>query len=611
MAHYTIGKTRLSTREGATAPEWYKVCSQIGSCVNIWSGREDLVVYGGKDSAEGQAVAAYYADIAEIEINVDKAFAGFQPDEVGDFREKNTHYEFPTQTGIIYHEALHARYTTWDMQELQTRIENQAVAQAFMGMEESRIEGLGVRLIPANKGYLRASGLEIALEDLTEEYLSTMSNTWQIANLALLSLARFDSGVLEASDVADIRKRVVETLGEELYQNLRQVWIDFQALVAPADMDKGIELAEKFVELLREADPEGEPEGQPQFAFGQPDEDSEGEGEGKGSSTSSSIVELLEDSASEAEFGARNEVADQKTKDDWSEEAKARNEEAKNKNQRKAVAKQIFDKSHDERGSGSNSRVSEKRSPTSAERASAVAISKSLEKAKYRERSVHVRKSQIPQGRLNTRNAIQNKAMEARGFRGDLPAWKSKSRKHTDDPTLRLGVMVDISGSMSGAMEAMATTAWVLGEAGHRIQAKTAMVYFGSGVFPTLRQGQRLDEVRVFTAPDGTEKFGEAWEALDGELGLTYGDGVRILVIVSDGQYTPKETQRLEQTLLECKQNGVAVVFITPDMCYSDLARRAVQKSAWGVHLDLSVERIAEAVGKSATEALARAGGQM
>lgn len=610
MAHYAIGKTRLSTREGATAPEWYRVCSQIGSCVNTWAGREDLVVYGGKDSAEGQAIAAYYADIAEIEVNVDKAFAGIDPEQVGDFTNKTTHYEFPTQTGIIYHEALHARYTNWNIDTLKERLNTQALAQAFMGMEESRIEGLGVKLIPANKGYLRASGLEIALEDLTEEYLNTMSNTWQVANLALLSLARFDSGVLEASDVADIRKQVVATLGEELYQNLRQVWVEFQGLIAPSDIERGIELAEKFVELLREADPEGEPEGEPQLCFGEPDENAEGE-EGKGSTTSGSILALLEDSASEAEFGAVDELADQKTKDEWAEEAKARSQEAKNKNQRQAVAKQIFDKSHDETGSGSNSRVMQKRSPTSAERASAVSIAKSLEKAKYRERSVHVRKSQIPQGRLNTRNAIQNKAMEARGFRGELPAWKSKSRKHTDDPTLRLGVMVDISGSMSGAMEAMATTAWVLGEAGHRIQAKTAMVYFGSGVFPTLRQGQRLDEVRVFTAPDGTEKFGQAWEALDGELGLTYGDGVRILVIVSDGQYTPRETERLEQTLTECRQNGVAVVFITPDMCYSGEARRAIQKSAWGVHLDLSVERIAEAVGKSATEALARAGGQV
>lgn len=611
MAHYTIGKTRLATREGATAPEWYKVCSQIGSCVNTWASREDLVVYGGKDSAEGQAVAAYYADIAEIEINVDKAFAGIDPEQVGDFTEKETHFEFPTQTGIIYHEALHARYTNWDIEILKEQLNTQALAQVFMGMEESRIESLGVKLISSNKGYLRASGLEIALEDLSEEYLSTMSDTWQVAHLALLSLARFDAGVLENSDVFEIALKVEETLGEELLAELRKIWIEFQGLVAPAEIDKGIELAKKFVELLREADPEGEPEGEPQFAMGDAGEDSEGEGEGKGSSSSSSIVKLLEDSASEAEVRAVDEIADQRTKDEWAEEAKARSQEAKNKNQRQAVAKQIFDKTHNETGSGSNSRLRTKRSPTGAERASAVSIAQSLEKAKYRERSVHIRKTQIPMGRLNTRNAIQNKAMEARGFRGNLPAWKSKSRKHTDDPTLRLGVMVDISGSMSGAMEAMATTAWVLGEAGHRIQAKTAMVYYGSGVFPTLRVGQRLDEVQVFSAPDSTEKFGEAWEALDGELGLTYGDGVRLLVIVSDGQYTPSQTEKLQTALTECRQNGVGVLFITPEMCWGGMARDAVKKTAWGVHLDLAVERIAEAVGKSATEALARAGGQM
>jgi hypothetical protein len=136
------------------------------------------------------------------------------------------------------------------------------------------------------------------------------------------------------------------------------------------------------------------------------------------------------------------------------------------------------------------------------------------------------------------------------------------------------------------------------------------MVYFGSGVFPTLRVGQKLDQVSIYSAPDGTEKFGEAWEALDGELGLTYGDGVRMLVVVSDGQYTPRETDRLGTALAECKQNGVAVVFVTPEMCYSGVARDAIRKSAWGVHLDLSVERIAEAIGKSATEALAKAGSQ-
>ena len=611
MAHYTISKSRLATRTGATAPEWYRACSSIGTCVNTWSGRNDLVVYGGHDTAEGQASAAYYADIAEIELNVSKLFGEFtKPDQVGSYEDSNTHYEFPKATGAIYHEALHARYTNWNLDDLQERVKTQAVAQAFMGLEESRIEALGARLIPDNKVFLRASGLELALEDLNEDYLNSMGDVWQVASLSLLSLARLDAGILEASDVRDIHQKTLDVLGADLLAELRAVWQEFQTIVAPRELDKGIELAEKWVELLREADPEGEPEGEPQFGMGEPSEESEDSESKSKSSSGGSLREMLEESATETEMDSNAEAEAQQTKKQWSEEASERAKQVKNQNERKTTAKQIFDKSHDERGSGSASRIKERRSPTGAERASAVSIAKSLEKAKYRERSVHTRKTQVPQGRLITRNAIQNKAMEARGLRGELPTWKSKSRKHTDDPTLRVGIMVDISGSMSPAMEAMATTAWVLSEAGRRVQAKTAMVYFGSGVFPTLRVGERLDQVTIYSAPDGTEKFGQAWESLDGELGLTYGDGVRMLVIVSDGQFTPRETENLRNALVECRQNGVAVVFVTPEMCWSGMARDAIQKTAWGVHLELSVERIAEAIGKTATEALARAGSQ-
>jgi hypothetical protein len=199
--------------------------------------------------------------------------------------------------------------------------------------------------------------------------------------------------------------------------------------------------------------------------------------------------------------------------------------------------------------------------------------------------------------------------MESRGLRGELPTWKSKSRKHTDDPTLSLGVMVDISGSMGMAMEAMGQTAWIMSEAGRRIQAETAMIYFGEGIFPTLKRGQRLSEVTIYSAPDGTEKFAEAFGALDGELGLTFGRGVRILVIVSDGNFTPKQTEQAVQLLRECKQTGVAVLWITPKGCHSYGARDIISKSAWGVHLDdLETDQIATLVGKSASEALARVG---
>ncbi len=613
MAHYKVkGGSRLASRMTTTDPEWLRVCAEIGRVVNDWSFRSDLVVYGGEDTAEGKAIAAYYADISEIEVNVKKAFGTATPAEfVGDFRDKATQYEFPMVSGIVFHEALHARHTNWDTNFLSGELDN-AEQRAFMLLEESRIEARGVAERPENRLFLRASALEMALEGVDEKTLGELGGeTWQVAQLAGLSLARFDSGVLDKSDVAEIYKVVVSVLGVELYEELRKVWCAFQKLTVP-EMNSAIVLAKKWVELLREADPEGEPTGGSPFA----EESESGEGEGSESESGyqpseavQKLIDKMNESAVESQMNAESEIADQQKKEKWDEESKARQQEAKNNNAKREQAKKIFDKAHNESGSGSDSRVRERRQPTGAERASAVSIAKALEKAKYRERSTHIRKTQMPMGKLIARNAVQNKAMESMGLRGELPAWKSKVHKHTDDPTLKLGVMVDISGSMGSAMNAMATTAWVMSEAGRRIQAKTAMVYYGSGVFPTLRVGQRMSEVVIYTAPDGTEKFGEAFEALDGELGLTFGDGVRLLVIVSDGQYTPTQQQRTIQALTECRQNGVAVLWITPKDCYGSTASHLIRQAGWGVHLDgLETDQIATMVGKTASEALGKVG---
>jgi hypothetical protein len=611
MAHYKVkGKSRLTSRTATVDPQWLKVCSQIGRQVNDWSWRSDLAVYGGEDSAEGMAVAAYYADISEIEVNLTKAFGEFTPAEfVGNFTEKDTQFEFPMATGILYHEAMHARHTAWDIEHLSAELDN-SEAQAFMLLEEGRIEAKGMIERPEMRNYLRTSGLEMALEGVNEDYLSTMGDVWATANLAGLAIARVDSGVLEVADIQDIYNSVVGVLGKELFEELRKVWVAFQKLGVP-QIDEAIVLSKKWVELLREADPEGEgSQGDP---FGEESEEGEGKGEGKGegmSETMQKLADQLAEASEQTQDSASDSLQEQKTKDKWDEEAKSRQSEAQRNNQRKQEAREVFHKQHNQEGtSGSASRVRESRQPTGAERASAVQIAKSLEKAKYRERSVHVRKSQMPVGKLIARNAVQNKAMESMGLRGELPTWKAKSRKHTDDPTLRLGIMVDISGSMGMAMEAMGQTAWIMSEAGRRIQAETAMIYFGEGIFPTLKRGQRLSEVTIYSAPDGTEKFAEAFGALDGELGLTFGNGVRILVIVSDGNYTPKQTERAVQLLRECKQTGVAVLWITPKGCHSYGARDIISKSAWGVHLDdLETDQIANLVGKSASEALARVG---
>ena len=615
MAHYKYSRLRERTSE--TPREWLPVCSQIGTQANAWSGRYDLVVYGGEDTANGEAVAALYHDIAEIEVNLPKAFGVItKPEMVGNFTERDTQYSYPNATGIIYHESLHAKYTNWDRENLEAEFsKDPTVGNIFMSLEESRIERNGLIDMPENREFLRASALNMALEDLTEEVLSKMGDTWAVANLALLSLARYDCGVLEATDVASIYKQVISVTGEELYKNLQKLWLEFQSL-SIRNQERAVEIAREFAELLREADPEGEPQPQPEFGEGESgepeDSDSENDGEsGQPSEALTKILKEMEKSAVEAEMDSDLKLNEQKTRDKWQQQVKERKQVANAKNSRKDTARQIFDKRYDEFGSGSNSRITEKRQPTPEERAMAVKLGKSLEIAKYRERSEHTIQSNLPMGKLNIRNAIQNQAMEARGQMPNLPSWKRKVRKHTDDPTLKLGVLVDISGSMGHAMEAMATTAWVLGEAGHRIQAKTSMVYFGTGVFPTLRVGQRLPEVNVYSAPDGTEEFGKAFEALDGELGLTYGDGVRLLVVVSDGQFTGKQTEKAEQYLTECRQNNVGVLWVSPYGCYAKMAENLIERTGSGVLLrDMEVGEIANAIGKSAIEALSKIGGR-
>jgi hypothetical protein len=323
------------------------------------------------------------------------------------------------------------------------------------------------------------------------------------------------------------------------------------------------------------------------------------------------LLDALAEAMDETSTATAGDLSDQQTKEEWGEQVKQTNQKSKDRKDAEDTASKVFSNSSGGGGTSSGSRLVETRKPEPAERAGAVKLAQMLEKAKYVERSITEVKSVVPQGRLRTRAVVQKKALEAKGVRSEVPTWEHKVRKHTDDPTLSIGVMVDISGSMSSAMKPMASIAWILSEAGRRVQARTAMVYYGNAVFPTLKVGQHLEEVKVYSAPDGTEEFDTAYKALNGSLGLTYGSGVRMLVIVSDGHYTSEQDSKARQAIKECEQNGVAVLFISPDAVRYGGGATDLVKGTHAIHLDgvASTEQIAMAIGKSATEALAKVGG--
>lgn len=582
-----MGTSRIATRTSATPSEWLKTCSQIGAVANSWARRGDLAVYAGEDAGMGKALACFIPNTAEIEINIPKAFGkATTPAMVGDLREREVQYDWAEPVGVIYHEALHARFSEWAESALKAM--DSKVYETFQLLDEARIERKGVIEMPQNQLFLRASALGLSLNELDEEGVAGLSDIRACAHVSALALARVDAGVVKLSDVRLTYEKVVEVIGSDLFNKLRSIWVEFQSLHT-SEVARGEALAIKWNEALKEADPEGE----------------EGGNGGEMPQILKDLIDAMGEDAGSTATSVAMDLADQQTKEEWEQAVKERQSESKRQSENRKESKEVFSKANGSTGTASSSKLQEQRNPTSEERSAAVTIAKMLDNAKYRERSVTELKSVMPQGRLKTRVAIQNAALKAKGSMETAPAWRHKSRKHNDDPTLSIGIMVDISGSMSSAMNAMATTAWVLSEAGRRVQAKTAMVYYGQDVFSTLKVGQRLDKVSVYTAPDGTEKFGKAFSAIDGALDLTSGDGVKLLVIVSDGHYTGVETENAKQAVKLCKDNGVGVLFISPEGCYGSQGKQIL--NGYGVNLDgMKTSEIALAIGKAASEALAK-----
>jgi hypothetical protein len=545
MAHLKVSKTRAEQ----TPPEWLKVGAQLGELVNTWAGRSDIVAYVGPGAGDS-APACFNPPMAEVEVDVAVAFgATVTPQTIGDIRERGTQFDFPRASGAIFHEALHARYSRYDLlKAIEDLSKNEMTALTIL--EETRIEALGVENFPANRVFLRACAMDIILDDVREN-LEKITATRAMAQLAALVCARVDAGSLDAEDALDVQSMVSDFFGATRYSQLRNIWLRFQKHEEHFNALPLYDLAREWESIVKDtAEDNGDAEDEASMI------------PAAMAGIISDIIGSLEEAAEDIAISIGDEAQEQEQKEDWKEIVDFRGKAAKQQKDHEKISEEVFNKSSGEDGNGSYSRIKETRAPSGLERAAAVKIANMLERAKYRERDEKEVTSILPPGRLRSRAMLQEAAYKARGSMMHAQPWKRTVRKHTDDPTLNVGVMVDISGSMADAMQPMAVTAWAMSEAVRRVQGRCAMVYYGSGVFPTLKPGQHLPEVNVYTAPDGTERFDRAFKALDGSLNLLNGTGARLLVVVSDGCYVPEETEKAKKWIQECEKNGVAVLWI-------------------------------------------------
>jgi hypothetical protein len=588
MGHLKTGETRAE----ATPTEWLRAGRTIGELANKWSLRDDIVAYVGP-GAGGQAPACFAPTTAEVEVNVDVAFGfGVKPEEVERLNQRKVQYEFPKGTGAIMHEAFHARFSRWSMPEAYAELKSDEY-QALILLEESRIEYQGLKSMPNARPFLRACAMEIVIGDVKED-MEKQTPTKSLTNLIGLVHARIDAGILEAHEVAVVMELVENQIPADVIEQLRTIALSAQAHELHNDATELYPLAIEWARIVRElAKERGDEEGNNPV----------GEALKK---LMSDVLDAMEEASDEISATNFGELADQEQSEDWKDEVKGKAEDAKEKEENREIAKDVFSKSTGAGSTKSSSRLVDTRSPNADELVAAVTIGQWLEKAKYRERDEHEVASILPPGRLRTRAIVQNAALKSRGVNQQVEAFRRTVRKHTDDPTLHVGVMVDISGSMGSAMQPMATTAWVMSEAVNRIQGECAMVYFGNDVFPTLKAGQRLKEVSIYSAPDGTEKFAKAFSALDGALNLLHGSGARLLVVVSDGQYTSEETRKAEEIVAKCKEAGVAILWLPFDNGAG--ADRLAANYAEVIREITNPAQAAETIGRAAERVMTRIG---
>jgi hypothetical protein len=229
------------------------------------------------------------------------------------------------------------------------------------------------------------------------------------------------------------------------------------------------------------------------------------------------------------------------------------------------AAKQVFGPATTK--PGDKRRILGTRAPYPAERAAAGKLARALRAAAYRERIETVRTSAAPPGRLSMRGALARDAQRAAGATPTAEPWVATTRRHAPTPPLRIGIAVDISGSMGMATGPIASAAWILAKAAASTdpESKTATVAFDRTLTAITRPGRTPAMVTEFAAPFGGHDLAGAIDALDGGLELTRPGAGRLLVIASDGYYFDFEEIDAAERINRLLAHGCAVLQVAFD----------------------------------------------
>ena len=596
MAHLVTkdGVARVRVEE-----EWLPATARLNDYVARVAGLPHLAVKIGPTLAAEAGTAQFYPPLAEIQMNSTVLAPGMDPRECNP-QDDLFRARFPLLMGALLHETAHARYSRWVPRDLsegeaEGRFKGR-LTEVLIAAEEGRIEKRLLRRYATAGQYLPA----IVMDLLAREFHGG-DDPYSASILLALTVGRAEAGTITHRDAKPFRDLIGEHLTDEQMDTLLGLLSEYHALkfrkhedLPLDDMESiatrwleslGLDPAEEAegatMVLIAHDDGEGTGEGD-EAADGDSDgsgEGDEGEGEGEGSgegegkeaaerpSKDGGLGKAARDAAESIKHDRQMDAAEKvkairfkRSKDEVKDAAERREEAADERDK-------VFGRKHvgDHSGGatvGHHSRLQPQK-PEAAHMVAGTVFARKLGKVMLVE--PHRSKAPMvkPGKRLRGRGAVQRRVQERRGQIPTARQWEGTVRHMTDELPLRVGVAVDISGSMNALAMPLATTAFVVGNGVEKAGGTYAQVAFGAGTSGIVKAGRKVSTIPFVHPADPWEDIKGAMLALDGELDLVDGDGVRVLVVASDGLFVQRgQHEAADKMWPEWSAKGVVILHL-------------------------------------------------
>ncbi|GGU11765.1 hypothetical protein GCM10010289_36350 [Streptomyces violascens] len=372
------------------------------------------------------------------------------------------------------------------------------------------------------------------------------------ATAAALILTRRDAGILDPDETEPVHDSVTQILGPDLLATLTAIWTAAH-ITGDTDGQAMLNHAEAWCQALNAnpVAPEPTPDPQP------------GPHAGELAAAAGAVLgRVRANEGAQAAAQARVDAAREAR-------AGARASRAARQRQATRLAEKVFAPGARPHTPGKTapgrrrSPVSGTRPPTPAEKAAAGQLARALRSAAYRERTPIMTASAAPPGRLNMRQALVRQAQLAAGATPTATPWTRTTYRPHPTPPLRVGIAVDVSGSMDIAAAPIASAAWIMAKATALTDpdSRSATVTYDRSVTAITTPGRTPARVTQFAASGGGHSLAESIDALTGALDLNRPGAGRLLVIASDG-YRPDEAAQASQRITALRADGCAVLWL-------------------------------------------------